>query len=76
MRALLALLIAAACSHGPPAQPPADADAQKCSAVSDCTGMLPHLCRVCGDGGSECARWTCAAGACAMALCGQVAPEE
>ena len=65
---MLFILLLAACSHAPAPQP--DADAQKCAAASDCAGMLPHICRACPDGGSECAHWECISAACATVLCG------
>ncbi len=57
--------------QGPPpdAQQERAPDRQRCSRDADCTGMLPKLCRVCGDGGTQCARWRCAAGTCETWLC-------
>jgi hypothetical protein len=76
VRAFLAaaLAVLASCTRPEPKPPPADSDAQPCSTAADCTGMLPHLCRACADGGSECARWTCLIGSCAVSLCGEAQP--
>ncbi|HET7785248.1 MAG TPA: hypothetical protein VFL36_04710 [Myxococcales bacterium] len=68
MRVLLLVFgsLIVACSHAPQAQP-ADADADKCATAADCHGMLPHLCRACADGGTECSRWACVSGTCMVA---------
>jgi hypothetical protein len=64
LRAVACLLLA--CSHARQPQT-ADADADKCATVADCHGMLPHLCRACADGGTECSRWACVSGVCMVA---------
>ncbi|HZX97210.1 MAG TPA: hypothetical protein VFE90_22025 [Myxococcales bacterium] len=66
--ALLILTLCLACSHAPEAQP-TDPDAEKCATATDCKGMLPHLCRVCADGGSECAHWACISRTCTAVTC-------
>ena len=69
MRGLM--LVAAcllACSHAPQAQAAdADADSDKCVTAADCKGMLPHLCRSCADGGTECSHFACVSGVCMVA---------
>jgi len=68
MRALLLVVacLLLACSHAPEPQQAGD-DADKCVTAADCHGMLPHLCRACADGGSECSRWACESGICVIA---------
>jgi len=72
---LAVLALCGSCARPEPAPPrPADPDAQPCSTATDCAGMLPHLCRACGDGGNECAHWDCVSGSCAVMLCGEAQP--
>ncbi|HYQ01138.1 MAG TPA: hypothetical protein VER96_20850 [Polyangiaceae bacterium] len=40
-----------------------------CVTAADCTGPLPQLCRVCADGSTACAHWSCVANACEVATC-------
>jgi hypothetical protein len=40
-----------------------------CVTAADCRGPLPQLCRVCSDGSTACARWTCVSGQCEVATC-------
>jgi hypothetical protein len=42
---------------------------QPCETATDCTGLLPALCRTCVDGAAGCAHWVCRAGACEVAYC-------
>jgi hypothetical protein len=70
MRALVLVgaCLLLACSHAPqPQGAEAGADSDRCATAADCKGMLPHLCRSCADGGTECARWTCESGVCMVA---------
>lgn len=41
----------------------------QCSTASDCTGVLPHICAMCSDGGVACAHYICVAGECRVAIC-------
>lgn len=68
MRGLIVVLacLLLGCSHAPQPQA-ADADADKCVTAADCKGMLPHLCRTCADGGTECSRFACISGVCMVA---------
>jgi len=45
-----------------------------CSASSPCRGPLPMLCKVCGDGRSGCAHWSCVSGKCEVDYCGSPPP--
>jgi hypothetical protein len=47
-----------------PAQAP-----NSCHADADCTGALPQFCRVCSDGSTECAHWSCVSNACEITSC-------
>lgn len=40
-----------------------------CNTAADCTGGLPALCEICGDGGVGCAHWSCVAGQCVDSFC-------
>jgi hypothetical protein len=40
-----------------------------CATAADCHGVLPHFCRVCADGHSDCAHWSCTDRACTLATC-------
>jgi hypothetical protein len=51
------------CCLPPPASQP------ECVTANDCPGFLPQFCKVCSDGTSQCAHWTCDAGKCAVATC-------
>lgn len=64
---ILAALLLLACSHAPQQQAASDADSDTCVTAADCKGMLPHLCRTCADGGTECSRWACESGVCMVA---------
>jgi hypothetical protein len=63
---ILAALLLLACSHAPQQQA-ADSPSDTCVTAADCKGMLPHLCRTCADGGTECSRWACESGVCMVA---------
>ncbi len=43
--------------------------ANQCSVDTDCSGILPDFCRVCGDGTESCAHWSCVANGCAIVTC-------
>jgi hypothetical protein len=43
--------------------------APACQAASDCGGVLPQFCRLCSDGTSSCAHWSCVNNACEIATC-------
>ncbi|HEY6908831.1 MAG TPA: hypothetical protein VI356_05655 [Myxococcales bacterium] len=65
---LFAACLLLACSHPPqPQAADSSADSDKCVTAADCKGMLPHLCRACADGGTECSRWACESGVCMVA---------
>lgn len=40
-----------------------------CQADADCSGILPQFCRVCDDGSTSCAHWSCVTNACQIATC-------
>jgi hypothetical protein len=40
-----------------------------CKVAADCKGMLPRVCRKCGDGKTQCAHHVCNAGSCEIATC-------
>lgn len=40
-----------------------------CAMDSDCSGILPQFCRVCDDGTTSCAHWSCVTNACQIATC-------
>lgn len=40
-----------------------------CKKASDCSGALPDFCRVCSDGSSSCAHFSCDSGHCTIATC-------
>jgi hypothetical protein len=40
-----------------------------CHADADCSGILPQFCRVCDDGSTSCAHWSCVENACQIATC-------
>ena len=40
-----------------------------CSTAADCKGILPKICRVCGNGGQQCAHFVCRSGQCEVATC-------
>lgn len=46
-----------------------DSKASACVTAADCKGVLPALCQECSDGGTACAHFACAAGACQIAIC-------
>jgi hypothetical protein len=41
----------------------------QCATSADCTGGLPQLCEICGDGQSQCAHFECIAGTCEVVIC-------
>ena len=41
-----------------------------CKSASDCTGPLPHFCKLCDDGSSACAHYTCEQKHCTILTCG------
>jgi hypothetical protein len=47
----------------PPVEPAA------CQLDSDCSGFLPQFCRVCSDGTTACAHWSCLDSACLVTSC-------
>jgi hypothetical protein len=49
-------------SSTPPAGP-------SCAHDSDCSGALPQFCKVCSDGTSQCAHWSCESNHCVIATC-------
>jgi hypothetical protein len=40
-----------------------------CQEDTDCSGFLPQFCRVCSDGSTSCAHWSCVANSCQIATC-------
>jgi hypothetical protein len=40
-----------------------------CTTAAQCSGPLPQICELCGDGGAACAHWSCVAGQCEIAIC-------
>ncbi len=73
MRRRLLLFFSAAviaiAAAGIPSSAQAESKPQACMKASDCRGPLPRLCKVCGDGISRCAHWTCANSQCAVEIC-------
>jgi hypothetical protein len=43
--------------------------APQCASDSDCKGPLPSLCKVCSDGTTQCAHWSCQSGQCQTMVC-------
>ena len=41
----------------------------QCQLDTDCTGLLPDFCRVCGDGTESCAHWSCVSNSCQIVTC-------
>jgi hypothetical protein len=48
--------------------------APQCVTATDCTGALPQLCEICGNGQSECAHFECVAGTCEVVVCDPLPP--
>jgi hypothetical protein len=47
----------------------ADAATNACERDQECSGPLPHFCRVCSDGVSVCAHWACVNHTCVTQSC-------
>jgi len=44
-------------------------DPQECTEATDCSGILPDFCRLCSDGTSACAHWSCLSNQCEIVTC-------
>lgn len=43
--------------------------AEHCRVAEECHGLLPQLCKRCGDGRDGCAHWACVRHTCVIAYC-------